>query len=387
MNRVQLGIEKLVDKDWGEYRNKRVGLVCNQASILSDYRHVLDHALQARLDLGAVFGPQHGIWGHTQDNMIEWEGYRDEQRNVIFHSLYGENRKPTAEMLRGLDALIIDLPDVGSRYYTFQWTMALCMEACDEEGIPVVVTDRPNPIGGYQTEGTMLDMEYTSFVGLFPIPTRPGLTIGELAKHFKRMYFPDLDLKIIKMDGWERAMYFPETGLPWVMPSPNMPTVDTALVYPGQCLLEGTQVSEGRGTTRPFEMFGAPYFDVPSFCEELGRLKLNGVAFRPIQFEPTFHKFAKQVCQGAFIHVTDRNAFEPVLTSVGILQTLLKLYREQFQWSDPPYEYVYDRQPIDLLLGSKWLRRAVEEGSPIDWIRDQMRAESKGFLNDIDFLY
>jgi len=360
-----------------------VGLVCNQATLASDYRHILDHLLpghqRGEFNLAAIFGPQHGIWGHTQDNMIEWEGYRDPKTELLFHSLYGEVREPTDAMMAGIEHLVIDLPDIGTRYYTFAWTMALCLKAATKLGIPVTILDRPNPLNGVQIEGPMLDPSLASFVGLYPVPTRHGLSLGEMARYLAASEFPSADVRVIECQGWDPCDAFEQTGLTWAMPSPNMPTPDTALVYPGMCLLEATNVSEGRGTTRPFEMFGAPWIDAVEFCQRLNALHLPGVSFRSVQFEPTFHKFAKEVCQGAFIHVTDRAVFKPVLMGVAILQQLFHGYAGKFAWKEPPYEYVWDRDPIDILLGQYWLREAIEQGTDLGWIEAKMDAEAQEF--------
>jgi uncharacterized protein YbbC (DUF1343 family) len=376
-----LGIDRLFSTDFAALKSRRVGWVCNQASVATGWDHGLHHARRAAasgtFEIVAAFGPQHGIWGHTQDNMIEWTGYRDEKTGLTFYSLYGEHRKPTPEMLAGMDTLVIDLPDVGARYYTFVWTMALCMEACHEQGISVMILDRPNPLRGDRVGGTMLDPALSSFVGLHPIPTQHGLTIGELARLLKTRYFPNLDLQIVEMGGWSRAQDYDAAGAPWVMTSPNMPTVDTAWVYPGMCLFEGTNVSEGRGTTRPFEMFGAPWVDGDVMCAELNALALPGVHFRPVTFQPTFHKFAGEVCEGAFIHVTNRAAYQSTPTGVAILHHLRRY--PGFAYKDPPYEYVWDRDPIDILLGQYWLRQAIDEQQPLGQIFERMDAESRGF--------
>ncbi len=379
-----LGIDRLIAEDFERLKGRNIALVCNQASVATGWEHGLfpfcRAAATGKFEIVAAFGPQHGIWGHTQDNMIEWEGYRDAKTGLNFYSLYGEHRKPTPEMLKGIDLLVIDLPDVGARYYTFIWTMALCLEACHELGTPVMILDRPNPIRGDIVGGTMLDPELSSFVGLHPIPTQHGLTIGELAQLLKARYFEGLELEVVTMDGWKRSMDYAQTGAPWVMPSPNMPTLDTAWVYPGMCLLEGTNVSEGRGTTRPFEMFGAPWVDGDAYCADMNQMNLPGVHFRPITFQPTFHKFAGAVCGGAFIHVTDRAAYQSTATGVAILHRL-RQYPE-FQYKEPPYEYVWDRDPIDILLGQYWLRKAIDDQAPIQEILGKMAAESAGFHDD-----
>ncbi|MEM7014057.1 MAG: DUF1343 domain-containing protein, partial [Verrucomicrobiota bacterium] len=286
-----------------------------------------------------------------QDNMIEWDGYRHPRLNIPVFSLYGEHREPTPEMLEGLDALFVDLVDVGARYYTFIWTMLLCMKASEQAGVHVIVADRPNPLNGVTTEGEPQDPDYLTFVGLHPIPVRHAKTIGELAQQFRDERFPNCELTVLPMAGWEREMWFDQTGLPFVMPSPNMPTLDTATVYPGMCLLEGTNMSEGRGTTRVFELFGAPWIDADDFAHELNALQLPGAKFRAAGFEPTFQKHAKQVCQGAFLHVLDRDAFLPYATGVEIIRTARRMYPNDFAWKEPPYEYEWEKLAIEMLTG------------------------------------
>jgi uncharacterized protein YbbC (DUF1343 family) len=379
------GLDIVSRDEFARFRGKSIGLVCNQASIAGNLEHVIDlllpHHQAGTLKVQSVMGPQHGLYGHTQDNMIEWEGkgHPDARTGMVIHSLYGENREPTDAMLDGVEELVVDLPDVGARYYTFIWTVALCLKACEARGIPVTVLDRPNPIGGTQVEGTLLRQGMESFVGLYPLPTRHGMTIAEAARHLASTYFPKAELAIVPMEGWSREMYFEQTGQPWAMPSPNMPTVETAVVYPGGCLMEATWLSEGRGTTRPFEIFGAPYVDAWELCDALRELGLPGTHFRPLQFEPTFNKHAKELCGGAFLHVTDRQAFEPVLTTVAIFQTLRRLYGAKFEWRPGPYEYEWEKEPIDILAGNDWLKRAVDDLEPLASIRERFQAECAEF--------
>ncbi len=335
-------------------RGCKLGAVLHPASVGQNYRHslsLLEEKNGELFQLSALFGPQHGILGQTQDNMIEWEGYSDPRLKIPVYSLYGEHREPTESMLEGLDALLIDLQDVGARYYTFIWTLYLCMKACEKKGITVVVCDRPNPINGVDVEGPILNPDYRSFVGLHPIPVRHGKTIGQLAEQFKKEAFPDCELIVLPMENWDPKLWFDETGLPWVLPSPNMPTLDSAIVYPGMCLLEATNISEARGTTKPFELFGAPFIDSPQMVDYLTQLKLPGVIFREAYFQPTFHKFAGELCNGAQIHVTDRNQYLPYKTTMEILKYLLEVYPKDFKWKAPPYEYEYNKLPIEILLG------------------------------------
>lgn len=369
--RTQTGLDVWIDEGFAAVRGQRVGLVTHQAAIASDLVHNLDHFLRAGVDVGAVFGPQHGVWGHTQDNMIEWEGYRDERTGLPFYSLYGETREPFDSMLAGLDRLVFDVQDVGTRVYTFVWTLAYCLKACGRNGIPLTVLDRPNPIGG-AVEGPLLDPAFASFVGLHPCPLRHGRTLGEMAMWMRDTFYPNTELEVIACRGWQRDMMFEATGLPWVPPSPNMPTVDTAVVYPGMVLIEGTNLSEGRGTTRPFETLGAPWLDPWRLCDELNGLNMPGVWFRPITFQPTFHKHAGQVCGGAYVHVTDRATFRPVEATARMFQVIWAQSEGQMRWNDPPYEYEDVLAPIDILWGSSFLRSFVEERLDVDKLRENL---------------
>ncbi len=361
---VTSGIERLVTSDRRLLHGRRAGLVCNPASITSDFRHSSDLLFEdPEIRLTAIFGPQHGLRADLQDNMIETPHASDPKRAIPVFSLYSEVREPTAEMLQGIDALVIDLQDVGTRVYTFVYTMANCMRAAARHGKAVIVCDRPNPVGGLAVEGHVLDEAFASFVGQFPIPLRHGLTIGELAKLFNAEFRIDAELHVIPMEGWRRPMFFDETALPWVMPSPNIPTLDSATVYPGAVLFEGTQLSEGRGTTRPFELIGAPWIDGDRFADAMNGRGLPGVHFRPVFFEPTFHKHAKQTCGGCQTHVVDRRTFEPVRTAVEMLDEFRKQDPGRFAWRHPPYEYEREKMPIDILYGSPRLREAVESGS------------------------
>jgi uncharacterized protein YbbC (DUF1343 family) len=331
-----------------------MGALLHPASVSSHLEHasrILERHNGDLFRLAAFFGPQHGFLGQTQDNMVEWKGYEHPRLHIPVYSLYGEHREPTPQMLEGLDVLLIDLQDVGSRYYTFIWTLYLCMRASQRCGTAIVVLDRPNPINGVITEGPVLNPNYKSFVGMHPISVRHGRTIGELAQQFRDEAFPDCELSVLPMKNWDRAMWFDQTGLSWVMPSPNMPAVGTAMVYPGMCLLEGTNISEGRGTTRPFELFGAPFIDAEKLCNELNGLRLPGVFLRENCFQPTFHKFAGELCRGAQIHVTARDMFRPFETGLEIIRLIRRWYPDQFTWKKPPYEYETEKLPIEILLG------------------------------------
>ena len=300
-------------------------------------------------------------------------------RQVPVYSLYSETREPTAEMLAGLDVLVVDLQDIGARIYTYIYTLANCLRACARHGVPVVVCDRPNPIGGVDVEGETLVPGYESFVGQFPIPMRHGMTIGEIARLFNEQFSLGASLEIMTMGGWRRDLYGDEAGAPWVMPSPNMPTLDSAIVYPGTVLLEGTMASEGRGTTRPFEIVGAPWVHGERFAARLNEHGLPGVTFRPVVFEPTFQKHAKTTCGGCQIHVTDRRAFRPVVTGVAVIEELRRANPAAFTWRPPPYEYEHRLQPIDILAGSNRLRERIDGGEPADAIARSWREDEARF--------
>ena len=358
---VQLGSERLLAST--ALDGLRVAVVCNPASVDHELVHIADRlAAHPRAHLRAIFGPQHGFRSDVQENMIETAHGRDDLRRVPVYSLYSEAREPSAEMLRAIDVLVIDLQDVGTRIYTYVYTMANCLIAARKHGVKVVVCDRPNPIGGVAVEGPMLIPGFESFVGLYPIPMRHGMTIGELARLFNERFGIGADLEVAALGHWRRDMYHDTAQTPWVMPSPNIPTLDTAIVYPGTVLLEGTNVSEGRGTTRPFELVGAPGVTSERFADDLNRRRLPGVFFRPVVFEPTFHKHARHSCGGCQIHVLDREAFRPVLTGVALVAAFRAADPERFRWRDPPYEYEHEKPPFDILAGSSELRQQIETG-------------------------
>lgn len=359
---VTLGSTRLLAS--GRLKGLRVGVVANPASVDHAFVHVVDRVRQADgVTLAAIFGPQHGFRSDLQDNMIESPHAVDAVRRVPVYSLYSETREPTAEMLAGLDVLVIDLQDIGARIYTFIYTMANCLTACGRHGVPVIVCDRPNPIGGVDVEGETLVPGFESFVGLFPIPMRHGLTMGELALLFNEQFHLGANVEVVEMEGWRRADYGDDCAMPWVMPSPNMPTLDTAIVYPGTVLLEGTLASEGRGTTRPFEMVGAPWVQAEAFADRLNAHGLPGVHFRSTVFEPTFQKHHGVTCGGCHIHVTDRAAFRPVVTGVAVIEELWRANPASFAWRPPPYEYEHRLMPIDILAGSAKMRQAIERGA------------------------
>jgi uncharacterized protein YbbC (DUF1343 family) len=377
--RLALGSDVLFDTDL--VRGRTIGLVANPASIDADFRPVAARAEAAGVRLGALFGPQHGFRSDLQENMIESPHARDARREIPVYSLYSETREPTAAMLAGLDALVIDLQDVGTRIYTYIYTMANCLTACARHGLPVIVCDRPNPIGGTQVEGPMLEEGFQSFVGQYAIPMRHGMTIGELARLFNDHFGLGAKLEVVAMRGWSREQYFDQTGLPWVLPSPNVPTLESAIVYPGTVLFEGANVSEGRGTTRPFELVGAPWVDPDTFASGLNARGLAGAHFRPALFEPTFHKHAGTPCGGCQIHVTDRTAFRPVTTGVALLEAFQAAGSARFAWRDPPYEYEATKPPIDILYGSARLREGLASGVPARDLAADWDAGVRTFLD------
>ena len=375
---IRLGSDLLLSST--RLKGARVGVVCNHASVDRGFRHVIDRVAAAEgVTLAAIFGPQHGFRSDVQDNMVETPHRDDSRRRVPIYSLYSETREPTAEMLRGIDLLLVDLQDIGARIYTYIYTMANCLRAAARHGVPAIVCDRPNPIGGTAVEGDRLRHGYESFVGLFPIPMRHGMTIGELAKLFNKEFGIGASLDVIPMEGWTRSAYADSTGLPWVMPSPNMPTLDTAIVYPGTVLFEGTMLSEGRGTTRPFELVGAPWIDAERFAGEMNSLGLDGVYFRPAGFEPTFQKHAKQPCGGCQIHVTDRESFKSVKTGVALIEMFRRFDPARFEWRQPPYEYELEKMPIEILAGSDVLRQQIESGLPAEEIAASWRDDEEEF--------
>jgi uncharacterized protein YbbC (DUF1343 family) len=367
-----LGSERLITSP--RLNGLRVGVLANSASIDHGFGHVVDRLGQSTsCTLAAIFGPQHGYQSTLQDNMIETPHAKDKRLRVPIFSLYSETREPTPEMLDLIDVLVIDLQDVGARIYTFIYTMANCLRAAARGGLPVIVCDCPNPIGGIEVEGPTLEPGYESFVGQFRMPMRHGMTVAELARLFNEHHGVGAKLEIVPMQGWSREMYWDATGVPWVMPSPNMPTLDTAIVYPGTVLLEGTMLSEGRGTTRPFELIGAPWLDGEALAARMNRVGLRGVHFRPVSFEPTFQKHARVACGGCQIHVTARKDFEPVKTGVVLIRECFGSAPDRFAWCDPPYEYEHDKMPIDILAGSPELREQIKQQVPIDDIAESWR--------------
>lgn len=362
MTSVELGIDILLASRPSWLKDARVGLLANQASVDSRLRHTRDRLLEAGVKLTAIFAPQHGYFGEQQANMIESDDFIDVNLGIPVFSLYGKTRQPTDAMLSHIDVLVIDLQDVGTRVYTFSTTLALCLEAARSHDVEVVVLDRPNPVGGHQREGNLLDLEFRSFVGHFPLPMRHGLTIAEMARLFNEAFDIGAPLQVFAMKGWKRTMFYRQTGLHWIPPSPNLPTPESTLVYPGQVALEGTNLSEGRGTTTPFELWGSPYLEPKLVLEGLTEDNLPGLVLRPAQFTPSFDKWSGQSCTGFQIHVTDPETFRPYASSLTLIRAVLSTHRDEFKWSSPPYEYELHHLPIQIILGSGDLHTQLEAG-------------------------
>lgn len=370
LKNVTTGLDKISDPAIARSIKGNVGYVCHAPSVNTDLKHGIDILKDVFGDrFKKIFSPQHGLFGDLQDNMIESDHFFHPYYKLPIYSLYSETRQPTAEMLEGLDHLIIDLQDVGTRIYTYIWTLVLAMEAAGKNDVEVVVLDRPNPINGVDVEGNMLEKDFASFVGLHPMPMRHGLTIGEIAQLAEKWNIA-CDLRVVQMENWDRQSYFDQTGLPWVIPSPNLPTLDTAIVYPGSVIFEGTNLSEGRGTTRSLEIIGHPNIEPLTLAETLEKvfksLKLDGFVCRPLLFKPTFQKHKDQVCGGYQIHVTNRKHFQPWKTGMVLCRELYNILGNHFVWKSPPYEYEFSKMPFDILNGSDQLRKWVESGGSYD---------------------
>jgi uncharacterized protein YbbC (DUF1343 family) len=367
---VSTGLEVWSRNQFAPLRRRRVGLLVNPTSVDSEFRHLSERLKQAPdVTLAALFGPEHGVSGHAQYMEAVGSDSPEPNHGIPVYSLYGhtfESLSPKLEWLRNLDALVFDMQDVGSRYYTYVYTLALSMKAAAAAKVPVFVLDRPNPIGGEEMEGNLIEEGYTSFVGLYPLPNRHGMTVGELARYFNEEHQLGAELNVVPMEGWRRSQLWQDTGLPFIPPSPNMPTADTALVYPGMCLLEGTNLSEGRGTCRPFELFGAPWLRSSDVLQRLAALGLPGVKFRAAHFVPTFDKFKGEGCHGAMIHVVDKRRFRPLATALGILGVCRELSEGRFAWRKDAYEFVEHIPAIDLLCGNNRIRAGIDAGWPLE---------------------
>lgn len=378
---VQTGLESFIESPPGWIKGNRLGLLSNPASVDRRFFHsreLISKRFPCRL--AALFAPQHGFFAEKQDNMIESDDIIDPLLKVPVFSLYGKTRIPTKEMFDLIDILIIDLQDVGTRVYTFIYTVAFCLEAAKRFGKKALVLDRPNPINGLMVEGNCLSSEYASFVGRYPIPMRYGLTIGELSLMLNNYFGIGCDLEIISMKGWRRNMYFQDTGLPWIPPSPNLPTPVSAMVYPGQILWEGTNISEGRGTTQPFELFGAPFIDTEKVLSSLDPGRLPGVTLRQTIFEPTSNKWRENSCNGFQIHIIEPDKYLPYITTLRLLQSVIFHHRDRFKWKLPPYEYEFERIPIDLITGDKEIRTQIENFDDIDEMAASWKDELDKFV-------
>lgn len=377
---IRIGIEQICRSSKGALVGRRLGLLANQASTDSRFIHSRDLVRQAFPgQLTCLFSPQHGFFSEKQDNMVESDHGLDLESGLPIYSLYGETRKPYPAMFADIDVLLVDLIDVGTRVYTFIWTVVHCLEVAKETGVKVVILDRPNPIGGHLVEGNLLRTDCASFVGRCAIPMRHGLTIGELALFCNQELMINADLEVVRMSGWQRTLFFPATGYPWVFPSPNMPSFTAALVYPGQVIWEGTNISEARGTSLPFELFGAPFLQHREVLASLRSIDLPGCCLRPLRFEPTSGKWTGQGCNGFQIHVTDCEQFRPYRTSLALLQALQILYPGQFAYKKPPYEYEFERLPMDLIIGDRRVREALEQGVPLLEIEHGWQAELEDY--------
>jgi uncharacterized protein YbbC (DUF1343 family) len=374
---VKTGFDILERKGFSHFRKEKVGLIVNPSSVNRHLDGTHTVFLKNNINITVLFGPEHGIKGESQDQE-KCEGFRDEKTGIPVYTLYGEQISPNEEMLKDVDTIVFDIQDVGARYYTFIWTMKLSMEKAARYRKKFIVLDRPNPINGVDIEGPMLEENYESFVGLLPIPVRHGMTVGELALLFNEEFNIGVELEVIKMEGWGRSLWFDETGVFWVPPSPNMPTLDTAILYPGMCLLEGTNISEGRGTTKPFEFFGAPWIKTERVLKELKGIK--GCKLRAIYFKPLWSKYKGKICAGFQLHITDRKKFRPVRTALDIIYTVKKTHPQDFEWRKPPYEFEKDKLPFDILIGNSKVREMIEEGSFLENVEKTCSEGVEGFI-------
>ncbi len=377
----QSGLEVLLADPPSWAKGARLGLLSHPASVDPQFRSARELIYQRFPgQLKVLFSPQHGLLGEKQDNMIASADFIDPQLKLPVVSLYGPRLAPPHEAMELVDVLLVDLQDVGARVYTFAATVAKVMETAATTGVKVAVLDRPNPISGAQVEGNLLKPQWASLVGPYPLPMRHGFTLGELAYYYNVTQNLQCDLEVIRARGWRREDYFDLTGLPWVLPSPNLPVLEGAVVYPGQVLLEGVNLSEGRGTTRPFELFGAPFLEPGRIKDLLKDTLLPGVILREVCFEPTFHKWSGQVCKGFQLHVTDRRTFKPYYTTLALLWAIRQLYPEQFAWREPPYEYETERLPIDLLTGDAAIREGIDQGTRPAELEAAWQEELAGFM-------
>ncbi|HUV05630.1 MAG TPA: DUF1343 domain-containing protein [Armatimonadota bacterium] len=376
--KVRSGVETLVEQNLSLVRGRRVGLVTNHSAVNRNLVHAIEVLKGSGVNLVALYGPEHGVRGDIPDGQPA-PSFTDPRTGLVAHSLYGQARKPTREMLAGVEVVLFDIQDIGCRFYTYVYTMAYVMQACAEYQKQFIVLDRPNPVNGLAIEGNVLDTRFASFVGLYPICIRHGMTAGELALFFNGQFAIGADVEVANCQAWKRSMWFDETGLPWVMPSPNVPSPETAALYPGLCLIEGTNVSEARGTTKPFEMFGAPWVDAYELAERLNAGDLPGIRFRPAHFIPTASKYQGERCGGVQAHVMDRDSLNAVAVGVYAIKALHDLYPKEFQFRPPGAS---GKCYFDLLAGTDKTRLAIEAGVPADEIIESWRDELCSFNRD-----
>lgn len=373
--KFRLGVDVLLQDKIKTLKNKRVGIITNPTGVNQELTSIVDlMSSHKEINVTALYGPEHGVRGSAQAGQYV-DFYTDPKTGLPVYSLYGITKKPTPEMLENVDVLVFDIQDVGSRFYTYIYTMAFAMEAAKENNKEIIVLDRPNPLGGQEVEGPVLEDKYSSFVGEFPIPVRHGMTVGELALLFNKEFNIGADLTVVKMEGWKRYQHYDETPLEWVLPSPNMPTLETASVYPGAALIEGTNLSEGRGTAKPFELIGAPFINGDELAENLNKLDLPGVLFRSASFTPSFSKHVNVLSHGIQIHVTNRNEYKPFETGLHIVKTVHDMYPNDFAFRTPSSNGI---SFFDNLVGNGSIRQGIEQGKTVS----QMKAEWKNGLKD-----
>lgn len=380
---VKLGIDRFSEQPRSYVGSERIALLCHAASVNQQFKHLTQIVKEAELNVVRCFGPEHGIWADAQDMEAVDDDKLEPITNTPVTSLYGhslEQLTPKAELLEDVDTLVIDLQDIGTRYYTYIYTACLCTKICAQTNTRVLILDRPNPLGGIEVEGKYTGLDYLSFVGMWPLPTRHGLTLAEVVSLIANREGWDAKIDVVEVEGWQRHQLLCHTGQKWVLPSPNMPSFEAMLVYPGMCLIEGTEMSEARGTTKPFEWVGAGFIDPFEWCNELNRLNLPGIHFRGLYYKPTFHKWAGQTIGGAHLHITAPHQIQPLRMGLHLLGATRRLYGDALEWRSKAYEFVVDRMAIDLLFGDSEARELIDSlASPEDldayWQRCQKDTE------------